>query len=103
MPKFKPGDKVRVKTLEQLKSDSSNMFYKNHVEHIKDGGEYGGSFVFPEMSAYCCQIVTIERLIKSQHHVYEYEITGNAYSWADWMFEDKTWIRYQKLRKLYEV
>lgn len=88
MNKYKVGDKVVVKSLDQILSEtdgrtglgyrSGSRFHKT----IKHSNSFVGS-----MQPYCGKILTIKshRIDKDVAH---YKVLENSWGWCDWMFQD---------------
>ena len=97
MIKFKIGDKVLVKSKKWFKENCIQLSNMRKVFLV-----YKDSYVgmVTRKLKYCEKIVTIDKVNGSSYEIIE---DMHEFTWCDWMLEDKTWIRYQKLRKLYEV
>jgi hypothetical protein len=75
--KFKVGDKVKVRSLEDLKSN-----YR-----VDRDGIYGPyNCVSSDMQKLCDRVVTIQQIKMGHYNLSE---DKRSYSWYDWMFEDK--------------
>ena len=99
---LKVGDIVIIKSEEELRREHDS--WDSWSDMIKKSP----GFIFGkyEMSSYCGEemiIREVERVINGVQCYFLNKKNGYVigYHWAEWMFKDKTWIRYQKLRKLY--
>ena len=79
--KYKVGEKVRVKSLEELKNNYLYVELDNTIYEKKEGK--GCSFV-GRMFKYCGDIISIDAIYPEG----EYEDNSIPYWFADWMLED---------------
>ena len=96
MGKYKVGDKVRVKSAEKL----CDEFEVKKNDFIRKE-----SFFTAAMWKYCGKKSVIVE--EWEGHIekmecYRIRIGNQLFVWNNYMFDDKTQIRYQKLRKVYE-
>ena len=73
-PKFKVGDKVRVKSLEWYNNQQKDMY----------GDIHDGITFIKDMVRYCGKILSIIKL-----HDDTYGVDETSYIWQDWMLEDE--------------
>jgi hypothetical protein len=78
--RYKVGDKVKVKSLEELKN---NYLYDEEEDIVYKKGKYSGCRFIKPMQKYCGEIITIE-LVDGELY-YNSKI---GYSFEDWMLED---------------
>ena len=83
--KYKPGDKVRIKSLEWYKANKD-----------KYGAVYCGGIPFVKgMSKYCGKVLTIERIFDFNTPTYEMIEDQDHYDWNDEMIEDPVDVKPQ--------
>jgi hypothetical protein len=75
-PRFKVGDRVKVRTLKDLESE--------YGKQIRDRIVGQGSTMNSDMQEFCGQVVTIDAINVDHYRIKEFE-----YFWNDWMFEKK--------------
>lgn len=93
---LKPGDKVRIKTLEHLREEfgrSGTDFQKNSEANVLSSS----------MTQYCGQEVTIKGVLTrtSSHQAYTIEEDPYRRIWEDWMFDFSPEPKTQDGRKYY--
>lgn len=74
--KYKPGDKVRIKSLE--------WYNENKTEYGWINGDSSDAVFVNSMSKFCGNNVTIT---KAKNDLYSIADDGEYYSWADYMIE----------------
>lgn len=80
--RYKVGDKVRVKSLEELKK---NYLYDEEEDIVYRKEKYSGCRFIKPMQKYCGEIITIESVDEERY--YNSKI---CYYLADWMLKDAT-------------
>lgn len=83
MAKYKVGDMVRVKSLEELKKNY--LYIENENENVIFEKEEGEDCVFiSAMYKYCGDIISIDYIYSDR----DYKNKNIRYTFADWMLED---------------
>ena len=79
MNNYKVGDKVKVRNSE---------FFKNHPKATYLGDIHVGSTFVQDMSYYCGEILTIEKIKSRTNKEMFFEVRENFFYWDPWMMED---------------
>jgi hypothetical protein len=83
--KFKVGDKVRVRTKENLIKE----YGTDSCNNVRNDGDV----LADSMEQYCGKVVTISKInpkiIPVPHDSYMIEEITDSYHWYDWMFENE--------------
>lgn len=83
--KYKVGDKIRIKPLEQLKHDhriDNGNIYKHQYINIRDSN----NAITPDMFKYCGTIQEIGIVNTRYGYYWLNNITEGT--WQDWMFDE---------------
>lgn len=79
MVKYKVGDKVKVKSLDELKK---TYLYDEKEETVYEKKKYAGCHFIEPMQKYCGEIITIESVGEERYYN-----SKTGYYFADWMLE----------------
>ena len=97
--KYKVGDRVRIRSFDWIKRNAYRSVHNEYFENDE--------CIYPNVTANMTKLCGKDFMIQSMGNLF-YMLKNNAegdraegWYWPEWIFEDKYFIRFQKLRKLY--